>query len=763
MNEPDTINDSAIVKPKLSLAPSNPIPPGPSIPATDTISPKDVIGSILRNKKLIAAIVLASLILTLLGLSIISPRYTADALIMIESRDANIVGVPQAVADPTVSEETIESEIEVIRSRGLAEKVIKLLHLENNPELNTLLDRSGENPGTFDADRYFPDLTQTEAGQVTGQDNSSLNPTEASQAVHLLNNFQKRLTVYRKGLSRVIQVNYSAQDPVTARNITNTIADQYIQQQREMKFRETEKAAEWLDERISPLRKKVEESETAVENFRKNSGLLQSGGITLTSQQMAELNNQLIQADMKYAETSARLRQVNQLIKSPQGAGAVSEVIGSSLIQSLRAKEAELQQKIGEMSAEYGDLHPTMIQLRSEMRDLGKNIKREIKNIARGLKNEAAIANTQRTSAQLKLDELKEQVAESNKANVELRALEREAQANRILLETFLSKLKETSTYEDIDVQQPDARILSRAILPVSPAFPKKIPLLALVFVASSILAMLFVMIRESMDHGLYTVGLVEEHTGFPSLGYIPAIKTRDVPGKTPEAYLLKLPQSAFSGAIRTLYTSIQLSDPENPPKTILVTSTQQKEGKTTIVNALAIARSLAGQKTIIIDTDLRKANVNRAFNVKPSPGLVELLNGDVAIEEVIHSDADTGVDILPAGSPVQNPADLLMSENMDTLLRILKEAYDLIIFDSPPVLDAPDARILLGKVNATVFVAKWNHTKRQLIREALRHIAVPGNNIAGVLINMVDEKKQASYGYGSSNYAYGQLVRYPG
>lgn len=759
MNEPNTIKDSAIGKPKLSLAPSNPIPAGPPIPVNDTISPKDIIGSVLRNKKLIAGIVLVSLILTLLLLSIISPRYTADALIMIESRDANIVGVPQAVADPTISEETIESEIEVIRSRGMAGKVIKLLHLENNPELNTSLDSSEEISGGFDPDRYLPDLTPTEADQ----DSHPLNRTEASQAVHLVNNFQKGLSVFRKGLSRVIQVNYSAKDPVIARNITNTIADQYIQQQREMKFRETEKAAEWLDERITPLRKKVEESETAVENFRINSGLLQSGGITLTSQQMAELNNQLIQADMKYAETSARLLQVNQLIKSPQGAGAVSEVIGSSLIQNLRSKEAELQQKIGEMSAEYGDLHPTMIQLRSEMRDLSNNIKREIKNIARGLKNEAAIAETQRISAQLKLNELKEQVAKSNKATVELRALEREAQANRALLETFLSKLKETSTYEDIDVQQPNARILSRAILPVTASFPKKIPILALVFVASSIFAILFVMVRESMDHGLYTVGLVEEHTGFPSLGYIPAIKTRDATGKTPEAHLLKSPQSAFSGAVRTLYTSIQLSNPENPAKTILVTSTQQKEGKTTLVNVLAISRSLAGQKTIIIDTDLRMANANRAFHVKSSPGLVELLNGDVAIEEVIHTDADTGVDFLPAGSPVQNPADLLMSENMDTLLRILKEAYDLILFDSPPVLDAPDARILMSKVDATVFVAKWNHTKRQLIREALRHIAVPGNNIVGVLINMVDEKKQASYGYGGSNYAYGQLVRYQG
>lgn len=764
MNEPSTLSNSTIAKPDFSLASRKQlVVDPPPIPSADTISPKDIFGSILRNKGLIVGIVLSSLVLTLLLLSIVSPRYTADALIMIEGGSANMVGVPQIATAPTVSEETIESEIEVIRSRALAGKVIELLHLENNPEFNTALDDSSDNTSVFNPARYFPDLLTTDSDQIPLKDSTEFDTDEASQAVHLLNNFQERLDAFRKGASRVIQIEFSAKDPLTATNIVNSIADLYIQQQREIKFRETAKAAEWLDETIAPLRKKVEESETAVENFRIKSDLLQSGGITLISQQMAELNKQLIQADMKYADANARLRQVNQLIKSDNSVGAASKVIDSPLIQNLRARETELQQKIAEMSSQYGNRHPAMIQLRSELRNLNNNVKREIRNIARGLKSEASIAKTQRLSAQLKLDELKKQVAEANKANVELRALEREAEANRALLENFLTKVKETSTYEDMDVQQPDARILSTAIMPISPSFPKKLPILALVLIASTILAMLFVMIRESRDHGLYTAGLVEEQTGFPSLGYIPAIRKKEMLGKSPEACLVKQPQSSFAGAVRTLYTSILLSSPERTPKTILISSTQQKEGKTTIANALAISRALAGQKTIIIDTDLRMANVNRAFSVKSSPGLVELLNGDVAIEEVIHSDADTGVDILPAGAPIQNPADLLMSENMDTLMRILKEAYDLIVFDSPPILDAPDARIILDKVDATIFIAKWNHTKRRLIREALRHIAVPGHNIAGILLNMVDEKKQASYGYGSTNYAYGQLAHYTG
>ncbi len=763
MNEPNSLTDSTIVKPNFSLATSNQVAYAPAIPTTDSISPKDLFGSILRNKWQIAGIVLAFLILTLLLLSIIAPRYTADALIMIESNEGNAVGAASFAANPNISNETIDSEIEVISSRGLAGKVINILQLENNPEFNKDLNNGGTNPATFNPGRYFPDLWQITSGQTPPSNIQTFNADEAGQAVRLLKTFKKGLKVVRKGISRVVQVQFTAKDPLIATNIVNTIANQYIQQQREMKFRQTGKTADWLDERITPLQKKVEESETAVENYRRHSGLLANDGVTLAAQHMAELNNQVIAAEMAHGEINAQLRQVNRLINSSQGAGAVSEVIQSPLIQNLRVKEADLQQRIGELSAEYGDLHPTMIQLRAERDDLAAYINQEAWNIANGLKNKAAITNTQKLSAKNKLEELKEQVAESNKAKVELRALEREAEANRILLETFLSRLKETSTQQDINIQQPNARILSQAITPVKPTFPKKIPILGMMLVVSTLLAILFVMIRESMDHGLYTVGLVEEHTGLPSLGYVPAIGKMGALGKSPEAYLVKQPQSPFSGAIRTLYTSILLSNPDSPPKSILVTSAQQKEGKTTIANTLAMSRSLAGQKTIVIDTDLRMTNTNKAFNVKSSPGLVELLNGDVAIEEAIHTDSDTGVDILPSGSRVQNPADLLMSENMDTLLRILNEAYDLIIFDSPAVLDAPDARILMRKVDATVFVAKWNQTKRQLIRGALRHIAGPENNIAGVLINMVDERKQASYGYGGSNYAYGQLARHPG
>lgn len=750
MNQPHIINASTILKPDAAFATSMHAEYKPTMQVADAMSPKDLLSSILRNKWLITGVVASILVFTYFLLSITSPRYTSDALLMIKSYDGSVVN-PTSEPSPTISNESIQNEIELIKSRTLAVKVIKLLHLDRDPNFNSFFKDDESGFETLNTNRYLSDLEEFSSGEYP----DSYDPTEARQADDLLKAYYDGLSVTRKGISQVIHIEYSAKDPVTAKNIVGAISDQYIQQQRDMKYREAGKASELLFERIKPLQKKVEESETAVENFRKKSGLLESRGITLTSQQLAELNNQLIQAEKNHDEARARFNQIDRLINTPQGAGTISAVRQSPLIQQLRMKEVELQQKLSDFLTVYRPRHPTMIQLRAEMKDLSDSLDKEMLNIKNSLDNEAVLARKQKQFVRQRLSELKDEVAKSNKASVKLRALEREAEANRNLFEIFLSRFKSASTQQDMDVQQPNAQILSRAFTPVDPSFPKKGLILALAFVGSVILAVIFVIIRESMDRGFYTTKLIEEYTGVPSLGYIPTIRKKDARGKYPESYQVRSPQSSFAEAIRTLYSSIILSSPK-PIKSILITSAQPKEGKTTIANTLAMSRSLAGQKTIIIDTDFRRANDRKTLKIKPSPGLAGFLNGDIALAKVIRKDARTGAHLIPAGSLIQNPTDLLMSHNMNKLIKVLNKKYDLIIFDSPPVLDAPNARILIQKVDATVLVTKWNSTKKQFIREALRRIAIPGHNIAGVLLNMVDEKKQI--GYRTTNYTYDQL-----
>ena len=715
----------------------------------DTISPKDLIDSILRNKLLISGIVISCLIATFILLSIIPSRYSSDALLLIRSNDVTPVDSMLKSLQP-VSDEIIENELEIIQSRSIAVKVIKSLGLDKNPEFNTILQDQNAKPNSLDNQfSLFEDKV------IQANTKNIFDPDKALQEEAVLKKYYDGLSVTRKGSSQIIRIQYTATDPATAKNIVNAIIDQYIKQQLEMKHSEISETSEWLQDRVQSLQQKVAESETAVEQFRRESGLLESKGITLTAQQLAELNNQLIQSEKKYDIAKAKYNQINQLLHNPQEVVTLSTVRQSPIIQQLREKELQLQQKLSDFSAVYRPSHPDMIQLQGEIKEFHETFNQELENIKNGLKNELALTKTEKHSAQVRLDELKKKVSIANTATVKLRAMEREATANRKLLETLLSQLKKAVTHKDIDAQQPSIQVLSRAAIPVTPDFPKKVPILALAFVGFTLLAMLVVLIRESMDRGFSTMKVIEKQTGVPSLGYIPGIKAKEAHGKYPESYQVKQPLSSFSEAIRSLYTSIVLSGLNKPVKSILVTSALQQEGKTTIANTLAISRALSGHKTIIIDTDFKKANHKKALKIKPSPGLAGVLNGDVSLKKVIRKDIRTGTHLIAAGSLIQNAADLLMSDKMDSLLRTLNKHYDLIILDSPPILEEPNARILTSKVDATILVAKWNCTKKQFIIDALRNIAAQGNHIAGVVLNMVDQKKIGSHNDGYSEHPY--------
>lgn len=719
------------------LSSSSQVKFSPIVKNVNVMTPKDIIKTIIKNKWLLLGVVLICILITSALLSITPSRFTADALLIVKAHDGNVVD-PESEPDSTISNEQIENEIEIIQSRELAVKVIKLLKLDKNTDFNVFYEHGAVESESLISNRYLSDLEKN----YTGIYPDSFDFNEAKEAEDLLQAYYDGLSVTRKGISQIIQIEYTAKDPLTAKNIVNAITDEYINQQRQTKYQQIDKASELLFDRIKPLQMKVEESETEVENFRKKSGLLESNGETLTAHQLAQLNNQLIQAEKNYDEAQSKFNQIDRMMSSPQGAGAISSVRQSALIQQLRMKEVELQQKLSDYSTIYRPLHPTRIKLQAELNDISNSLKQEILNIKNSLNNEAKLARKQKQAAQQRLNELKEKVAQSNNANVKLRALEREAEANRKILETFLSKFKSTLTQKDIEVQQPNAQILSRAITPVEPSFPKKIPLLALAFVGSAIIAMIIIIIRESMDRGFFASELIEEYTGVSALGYIPVIRKKDSNGRYPESYQLKRPESSFAESIRSLYTSLMLASHGKPLKSILITSSKFDEGATTIANSLAISRALAGQRTIIIDTDFKKAFDKKALKMKTSPGLAGLLNGDVGLRKVIRKDSRTGTHLIPAGSMTKSSADILMSRNMDKLLHRLYQNYDLIVIDSPPVLEAPNSCILTSKVDATILVSKWNCTKRHVIMKAIKNIANYGNNIAGVLLNMVDENK---------------------
>ena len=531
--------------------------------------------------------------------------------------------------------------------------------------------------------------------------------------------------------------------------------------QLEAKFEATQRANTWLNERVSELREKVEAAETAVEQFRQESGLLQGKGETLTSQEVAELNTQLILARSARAETEARLRQVQSLVDSPEGADTASEVLDSQLIQRLREQQAGLERRVAELSNEYGELHPRMVSLRAEEQDLQQKIEGEVGKIVQGLRNEVGIARARERSLTRSLDQLKERAAEANQDSVQLRALEREAEANRTLLATMLARDKEIGSQDGLHVQQADARIISNADVPTKPSFPKIKIAMGLVFLGSGVVAMLLVLLLELLDSGFRSGEQIERITGASSLGFVPKLTGKSA--KSPQNYVVERPKSSLGEAIRTLNWSISLTSPENPPKIVLVTSALPEEGKTTTAVCLARIQALGGKKTLIIDADTRRPGVHSAFGIENSPGLVDILSGQAYFSDVSHTDEESGARVLPAGTPAPNSPDLLGSEAMVKLLHRLSHTHDLIVIDSPPVMAASDAQILSQKVDATVFVVRWAKTRREVVKLALQRLGSVGGRLAGVLLTMVDVKQHAKYSFGDSGAYYGHLQKYYG
>jgi polysaccharide biosynthesis transport protein len=567
------------------------------------------------------------------------------------------------------------------------------------------------------------------------------------------------LEVSPVGRSRVIRIAFTSRNPRTAAAVANQLADFYIVSQLDAKFEATQQANEWLSGRLAKLREAVDQAERAVEEFRQKTGLIQGKDSTRKTQEISELNAQLVVERTKRAETEARLLQVERLLNGPGGVQAVSKVLQSALIQSLREQQAEVERQAAELSREYGDKHPRMINIRAQAEDLREKIAEEVDRIVHGLGNEVGVARAREATLAAALDRLREEVGRANTDEVTLRNLEREADASRALLETFLARSKETGN--QVDFQQADATVISRADVPDSPSFPRGELLLIAAVGGATFLSLMLALGVETLDPGFRSMEQIERQMGAPPLGLVPAIKGLEKLRRRPDMYLLEKPASAYAEAIRSLYTGLLLSGGEQPPKTILVASALPREGKTSI--ALSLARMLAstGHSVVLVDCDLRRPALHKSFGVQSQPGLVEVLLGKSSLDAVLATDPPSGARLVPAGEPVRNPADLLGSSRMKCFLAELAEGHDLVILDSPPLLAVSDARMLARIADRTLFLVRWVDTRREKVIAGWRQVVEAGGKVAGVALTLVDVRRHAQYSYSDSGAYYGRVKKY--
>ena len=726
---------------------------------------RSVMAMLRRRKAAILGTIAAVVLVTLLVLVQLTPRFTSTAELMMETRQTNVVDIQSVVSGLSVDGNSfqtgIQSEMNIIRSRSMAQRVIDKLGLMQDPEFNGGLKKASM-LGYFNP-IYWIDWLPRWLGQITGisksagtGENKSAEDVESALLTSVIDAFLGGLDVSNDLKSYTIYVSFTSEDPGKASVIANTVADQYLVDQLEAKFEATRRATAWLNERLTDLRKKVEQSERVLQDYKERSNLIENQGQTISAQQLSELNSQLILARTERAQTEARLRRMRELVKTG-GVESSPEVLDNSLVQRLREQETDLARQMAELSGRYGERHPTMINLKAEIRDLKSKINAEVNKIVLSLANEVEVARTRETTLAANLAAVQQNVGELSKAGVKLGELQREADANRALFETFLARFKETSQQDQI--LKPDARIISAAEPSLGPSFPKKKIILAVALSVAVLLGIFLALVIERLDNGFRSPEQLEKMTGVPGLGLIPAAPlSRKTP---PHEYLLQKPTSAYSEALQSVRTALHFSNVDHPPRVVLVTSALPQEGKTTFAISLARIAARSGLKVVLVDGDMRRPKIAKVMGLESDAGLRELLAGDALIPGVLHKDEQTGLHIIPSRPDTPGPQDLLGSRRMRDLVRQMSTLYDMVVVDLPPIMAVSDPIVLSGLVDATIVLVRWETTPREVSISAIRQLRQSGGRIAGAVLTRVNMRKHARFSYGDTGYYYDQYKGY--
>ena len=713
---------------------------GAPVPPIDL---KSIVHALSRRWKLVLAIPLLALIAAYGILRITPPLYksTAEILIFDPQRQVD-EAILKRVSPLDVDAVAMNTEMEIIRSKSLALHVAKELDLDKDAEfqskgrLSTWLERLG--------------LRASDEGPQTPRDPDLLKEARLDRAAEILR--MTHLQVDRMQFSYVLSVSVTSQDPVKAQRLAAAVADGYLVTQREARQEALHGVAVWLKGRIDELQSHVLETEASIEKLKAESGLSDTGlNQNITDQQISNLNAEVMAARAEVAEKRTHVEQITHFSQRQGGdVQAIPEVMASSVMNELHFQQLQLSQQAAILSAKaLGENYPAAQTIRAQLAGINKAIDDEVGRILGNMKNAYDNAVRREQSLEATLQSLT--AARGNSADyIKLQQMRRIADADRKLYESYLSQFNEASTRQTL--QDATARIITPAVLPTAHSSPPP----RLVYAAAGVLglaaSLLSAFLMEFFQLGVRTGVDVERAFGYPVIGAIPLVKSKRTRGRAEHGALVDSMAdtsiSQFHEAVRSLRIGLTLSQSEPAPKVILITSSIPGEGKSATAMLLAASSAASGTKTVLVDCDLHHHSISETF-AKAHKGLVEVLTGSAAIADVLINVPAIGADVIPAGSPVQNPGDLLVSQTMRDLIDHLRDKYDYIVIDASPLLPVVDALVLATMVDKILMIIEWNRTSRVTVAEGLKILRTQPSRLVGIVLNKVDLKQLDSYRYG--------------
>ena len=695
-----------------------------TIPSTldnDAAKSPMLIFSIIRRRKfgiLMMTLMISGIVAY--GATFLRPGFVASASVLMQQRNPGISDVAIAPGMIGTDSFAIRTQTDILKSEDLAGNVVRDLHLVDWPEFAPV-------PGN-------PIIAKLR--ELLGQSNADLPSTAAEREEVAIQKLLSMITIVNDGRSYVIDVKSKvvARDGLTreraaalSAQLANAYADEYVKFTGDMKSRSIRRANAFFDERIDGLKGKLRAADHAVQTYRAQNNLVEDSAasgngrsVTLVGQQLAQLNSDLIAATSDRAKKEASLEQITVARNGTGDLQSVPEVVSSPLIQRLREQQADLGAREAALAMTRGPGNPDLIAVRASQRDVASQILAETSKISASLRSGVAAARGREAALRANLSQMQGQVGVQGQTEVKLRELENEADVARMLYATYLKRYEETAN--QINLQDPDATVVSRAGVPLSPLPPSKMQIISAGVVVSTVLSTLFAIIRERLRVGFRTSEQLEASVGVETLGFLPKVRNMRDALEFGNRY------SAFTEAIYSTRALLRLNV-RLGSSVVMVTSALQQEGKTFFASSLARNAALAGERVLLIDCDLRRPAVakNIITNELQQEGQV-----------TIHRDTKSTLDVITLRRGTKSPQDLFASSRMGDLINKLRLRYDLIVLDTPPVLAVSDARILATLADVTVLVVRWQSTPRNMVNNAIAALRSSGAKIAGTVINQV-------------------------
>ncbi|MEB3421128.1 polysaccharide biosynthesis tyrosine autokinase [Salipiger marinus] len=687
----------------------------------DTIDLLGLVKSLWRGKWLIFLCIFAGFLAGgYYAYSVAVPKYAATTTLALQVRNQQVVDLESVFSGVSTESAAMNTELVVIQSRGLLRKVVDELSLNTDPEFNSALRPVSE----FSLQGIKAKISERVLGRQPQEDGGPQSEAAINRAIVALG---LAVSAEIEPDTYVFQIRAETQSPEKSSLIVNTLAQIYIEDQVNVKFQATESAVTWLSERVVELEAELAEKEDQIKQMRSEMDLVTQEGVQFLNQRVRDLRDRLERSRSDLEALESRIVTLRE-VRESEDPELIAEAFADAALNRLR------NQTPGELS--NGQLQAFLALADQRIAEL---------------ENDLVRTRLQFQSLETSLASAEAEANEEFDKFVQVQQAEREASAVRTLYETFVTRLKETSVQRGS--QQADSRVLSESPegFYVSPQKPR---VMALTAILGMMVGMAIVLGRQHFHSGLRTSEELERISDLPVLGQVPKLKIRNRSELIP--FLKNNPTSAAVEAFRNLRTSVLLSSLDHPPQIIAVTSSVPGEGKTT--NSLALAQNFAGlgKRVLLLEGDIRRQTLHAYVEGShKSGGWLAALEGERPLEEVLHRDSGMGIDVLFGEKTPVNATDVFSSTKFQEFLQALRDRYDHIIIDTPPVLVVPDARVLGQYCDALLFTVAWDRTNAQQIRESIRQMSSVNLKITGMVLSQIDAAGMKRYGYGDNYGAY--------